>query len=223
MPNTSHLYSLRRGLGLWQLTFGGRSTVLKHEQGILYVAYLLYHPPLEPIHALDLVARVQGFNSAFGGTLVPTSSGALIVPDKCARLQERSPALDEMETLRALRRKEQELEALLDDQEASEPLKAEAWRELEAIENYQRQSSQRSADTARRTVRAVRMALGRFHRRLIAATDTEGQPHPILRGFAEHLDRHLLLPSVRYAGRSASRGGAAGCFTYEPPASVVWR
>ena len=90
MPNTSHLYSLRRGLGLWQLTFGGRSTVLKHEQGILYVAYLLYHPPLEPIHALDLVARVQGFDSAFGGTLVPTSSGALIVPDKCARFVEKN-------------------------------------------------------------------------------------------------------------------------------------
>ena len=217
MPNTSHLYSLRRGLGLWQLTFGGRSTVLKHEQGILYVAYLLYHPPLEPIHALDLVARVQGFNSAFGGTLVPTSSGALIVPDKCARLQERSPALDEMETLRALRRKEQELEALLDDQEASEPLKAEA---LAGIGGDRKLSTPKLATQRRhrpqnRPCRAhgagpISPTFNRCHRHRRPAS-----PHPAC--FCR-TSRPALVATPLSAMRGVlppARGGAAGCFTYE--------
>src|SRR5882672_12830783 len=52
-------YCLRKGQGYWQLTFAGQDAVLKHEQGLAYVAYLLLNPPDEPIHALALALRSQ--------------------------------------------------------------------------------------------------------------------------------------------------------------------
>ena len=52
-------------MGAWELTFEGKQAVLKHEQGIYYVAYLLLYPPAEPIHALDLAttATADGLTS----------------------------------------------------------------------------------------------------------------------------------------------------------------
>ena len=47
-------YALGRGLGYWELTFEDRQAIFKHEAGAVYVAWLLLHPPPEPIHALAL-------------------------------------------------------------------------------------------------------------------------------------------------------------------------
>src|SRR5688572_2900289 len=104
-------YALRKGMGAWHLTFGGADAVLKHEQGILYVARLLYQPH-QSIHGLDLAAgaaRCQG-----GAADIRLESGLTLL-ESHARIQERSSTLEEAETLRSLRRKEQELEAILDD------------------------------------------------------------------------------------------------------------
>src|SRR5947209_16860703 len=51
-------YSLRKDLGFWHLTFASQTAIFKHEQGALYVAYLLLNPPTEPIHALELTMRI---------------------------------------------------------------------------------------------------------------------------------------------------------------------
>jgi hypothetical protein len=42
-------FSLRRDLGFWQLTFEGQFAIIKHERGILFVAY---EPPLSVIWSL---------------------------------------------------------------------------------------------------------------------------------------------------------------------------
>jgi len=75
-------------------------------------------------------------------------------------------------------------------------------------------------------VRAVRMAIKRFHRKLgTAAAAERGRPDRVLAAFAEHLERHLLIPSSRYSGARAreARGELAGCFVYEAPQNVVWK
>src|SRR5206468_8614527 len=122
-----------------------------------------------------------------------------------ARIQERSLALDDAQTLRALLRKEKELEAILDDEDESEPVKQEALRELEAIAEFQKQHGRRSQDSAQRAVRAVRKAIIRFHRRLLATLDRHGNPHPVLCPFAVHLKKHLLIPSARYCRPAGGR------------------
>jgi hypothetical protein len=204
-PRDKEKYGLHRGLGFWELTFGGRQAIFKHEQGALYVACLLLDPPSEPIHAvaLALKAREKFVGQAF---------------------QQRSMGLDDAEAVRVLWRRQRALERLLEDERETEPVKAEALRELEEVTEFLRKSPWRSRGGAERCVRAVTAAIKRFHAHLAAAVGAEGQPHPVLRAFARHLYDHLLAPSGR--GGGYARGWAAaefpGCFTYEPTAGVVW-
>jgi hypothetical protein len=217
-------FALRRDLGFWRLTFGGEQAVLKHGRGIECVAYLLYHPSAEPMHAIDLSAASAKSSTASCavGVAAAQSVGGLVLLEKGARIQERSLGLDQAEAFRSLRQKEKELAAILEDDDASEPVKAEAQRELEAIDTYQTRHVRAATDNSQKIVRTVRMGVVRFQRRLSRATDTAGNPHPVLRPFGEHLDRYLLRPSARYCRRNAGRAGYPGCFTYEPPAGVVW-
>src|SRR6266481_629605 len=190
--NQSRAYSLIKGLGVWNLFFNGLSTVLKHEQGVSYVAYLLANPPAEPIHAFELIAKAQTTmpNNSKPPELIDPRTGVATPLAKYARIQERGLGVEHLETLRGLRRKEQELEAILDDADELEPVKAEALRELEQIVALQRRHMRRSEDNAQKTVRAVRRAIARFHFHLESALDAEGRPHLILCPFALHLETH---------------------------------
>jgi hypothetical protein len=219
-------FSLRRDLGFWQLTFEGQFAIIKHERGILFVAYLLLNPPEHPIHAIDLIAKIPGlYRQHLGLTeLVDPATGLPVQIEADARLQERSLALDDAELARALLKEEKKLYALLDDPEEIEPVKAEALRRLEELAEFQKQHSRRSVDTAQRLVRTIRQSISRLYLHLAAATDRQGNPHPVLRPFADHVNKYLLIPSARFAssGSRHARTGLAGCFTYEPPSGVVW-
>jgi len=92
-----------------------------------------------------------------------------------ARIQERSLALDDAETMRALLLRERELEAILDSDE-SEPVKAEALRDLEAIAEFQRTHGRRSTDAAQRAGRTVRQAITRLQRNLLATPTANPTP-----------------------------------------------
>jgi hypothetical protein len=208
-------YSLRKDLGFWQLAFRGQGATFKHEQGACYVAFLLLHPPAEPIHGLALALKTRAFYPARTTAPMETAIGGPI--------QQRSLSLEDAEALLALRRKQLELEAIVDDDDQIEPVKAEALRELEDIYAFQKKHPCRARDTAQKAVHAVRTAILRFYDHLAKAASADGSPHPVLSPFASHLERHLLIPSGRYSkSRTRLRAGLAGCFTYEPPAGVVW-
>jgi hypothetical protein len=208
--NAMSPYALRRGLGFWELTFEGRRAIFKHEQGAPYVASLLLDPPREPMHAVALALKAR------------VVSGQVAGPDEL--VQQRNLGLDDAAAVRSLWRRQRELERLLEDHDAIEPVKAEALRELEEVSEFLRKSPWRSRGGAERCVRAVTAALKRLHTHLAAAVDAQGQPHQVLRAFARHLYEHLLVPSGRAGG--CARGWPAanypGCFTYEPPKGVVW-
>ena len=186
---------------------------------------MLYRPP-QPIRGVDLVARIPEFFRKQIGlpSLVDPATGIARVLSSDARLQERSLALDDAQAMRELRRKEKQLEAILDSENASEPEKAEALRELEQIAEFQRQHGRRTIDAAQRTVKTVREALYRLHEHLFLSFDLQGRPHPVLRPFALHIQNFILIPSARYAGYGgpSARGRLAGCFTYEPPEGIAW-
>jgi hypothetical protein len=203
-------YALCRGLGFWELTFEGRHAIFKHEQGALYVVWLLLHPPPEPLHALALALEARSLDGQPGGA------------DEI--IQQRSLGLDDAETIRRLRRQQRALEAVLQDEREIEPVKAEARRESEEIAEFLRKNSWRSRDSAQKCVRAVSMAIKRLHAHLARSLDADGKPHPVLQAFARHLYAHLLIPSGRCRRPGGLRVAAelAGCFTYEPPPGVAW-
>jgi len=182
-------YALRNGLGFWELTFAGQGAVFKHEQGAFYVAYLLWHPPGEPIHGLALALEIKVLYERPDGAsgIADPTSGRLVPVAHNAMLQQRSLGLDDAEAIRNLRRKQQELEALLEDEDQIEPVKAEAQRELEAIYQFQKHNAPRIRTSAEKAADAVGKAIKRLYRHLANAVDAQGDPHPGLRSFAEHL------------------------------------
>ena len=139
-------------------------------------------------------------------------------------LQQRSMGLEDAATIRALWRRQRALERVLEDDRETEPVKAEALRELEEVTEFLRKSPWRSRGGAERCVRAVTRAIKRLHARLARAVDAKGLPHPVLRGFALHLHEHLLVPSGRGGGyaRAQVASESGGCFIYEPPPGVIW-
>jgi hypothetical protein len=214
-------------LGFWRLTFAGQDAIFKHEQGANYVAYLLLNPPKEPIHALDLCVRLSTpeRKGSVITELVDPTSGEVVPLAPGARLQERGLALEDAATMRAVLRTQEQLEALLEDEDRTEPERVEAQRELIALYDYEKKNSRRIRDNAGRAADAVGRAIKRFYENLAVAVEASGRPHPVLRAFAEHIRQHVLIASGRCCVRGGPRPGVglAGCFTYEPPGGIVWQ
>src|SRR6266581_4739712 len=112
-------YILKRGHGFWHLTFAGQDAVFRHEQGAFYVAHLLLNPPEEPIHGLVLALRINSLHKrpTKVAEVVDPLTGEAIAPGADARVGELGLALEEAESAAALRRKQLELEAIIDDEE----------------------------------------------------------------------------------------------------------
>jgi hypothetical protein len=222
----SPAFALRKDLGFWQLTFKGQHAIIKHEQGLHYVAHLLLNPPAEPIHALDLATRILAFHRQQGALseIVDPVTGLLTQLDIDAQFQQRNLGLDQALVMRAVLRQQSELEAILEDKDTIEPVRAEVLRELTTLYGYEESNSAEVRDNANRCVRAVTMALKRLHNHLATACLASGQPHEVLQAFANHILQHILIPSGRYSGTGRGRraAGVAGRFTYEPPKGVVW-
>jgi hypothetical protein len=209
-PRAERPYALRRGEEYWALVFEGREAIFKHELGVLYVAYLLLNPPKEPLHGVALALKAR------------EAAGKPAGRDEF--LEERSMGLEDAAAVRAMWRRQRELERVLEDRLAIEPVKAEALRELEEVTEHLRTSPWRSRHGADRCVEAVATAIRRFHAHLAGAVDAEGKPNAVLQAFALHLAENLLTPSGRGYGRAGTWVASvpAGCFTYEPPGGVVW-
>jgi hypothetical protein len=178
---------------------------------MFYVAWLLYHPDETPIHAIDLMATIpEIYRQQLGiAQLTDPATGKSTALASGARLQERSLALDDRQSMRALFKQQRELEAILDSESESEPVKAEALRELEAIYEFQRQDGRQPRDSGRRAAHAVRSAIARFQQQLGRAVGQDGRAQAVLRGFAEHVRKYILVPSARYAGRGGTNAGRA--------------
>jgi hypothetical protein len=198
------------------MTYNGELAIIRHERGMFYVAYLLLHPPDHPIHAIDLMAKIpEMYRKQLGLThITDPATGKSLQLTSSARLQERSLALDDLQAMRAIYKRERELEAILDSDDASEPVKAEALRELEPLIEFQRHHAMRSKDSAQNMADTVRTAMWRLQRHLQVSTEDDGTPHLALCPFATHIANYILFPSARLG---------TGCFIYEPPPEVAWK
>jgi hypothetical protein len=199
---------------VWQLVFEGKSAVIRHELGLVHVAWLLSHPGAEPVPALELAGRLAGARRGEKRGVPAGLADGVVV-------QQRSLPMDANAISRQLWRKQRQLETVLEDDGESEPVKAEAQRELETLLKVKSDPLRNSADISTRAAQTVRRSIRRLHRRLADAVDAEGRPHRILRAFAAHLETCVLVPSRRWAGARGS-GAYPGCLVYEPPQGVRW-
>src|SRR5258708_3219940 len=143
--------------------------------------------------------------------IVHPQTGKMVTLEADAILEQRNLALDDNEGQWYLNHKQRELEAILEDDAASEPVKAEVLRELEDLYEYQKKYTGSTSTAASKAVRAVREAIRHFHENLAGAVDPKGNPHPVLRPFAQHLQDYLVTPTLRYtqAGTARTKTGVA--------------
>jgi hypothetical protein len=190
-------YFLRKGLGGWRVVFEGRETVLPDEKGVAYVSVLLAKPG-------ELLTASELANRAFGDAVIE---------------DQRNVALDDRDSLEAMRLARRRCQAVLGDPDVSETEREEARAELESIDEWARKHGRGTEGNEQRQVRAIRQALRRLLDRMQCSGDQ------VLRAFGDHLEKYLWEPSTR-GGQNRMlrmRAGLAGRFMYESPEGVEWR
>ena len=191
IQNPEPVCSLRNEHGFWELLFDGQSAVLKQDQALFYVAWLLANASLEPIAAHDLAVEVYEMfceHDDFGRAV----SGMRVIPDCWDG--------DGVEFARLLIKRQKVLEAILDRPDELEPVKAEAPSELAAVYELETTCALEIAGLAKQMAEIIWEGLLHLHATLASAVDAQGQPHPVIRAFARHLLRYLLMPSVAISG-----------------------
>jgi hypothetical protein len=185
-------FALRRSDSVWEVTFGSQRDFFPNWSGTACIHWLLYHPT-RSIHPLPLLAELA----------------------KEAFVQQESAALgDARATARHLASKDQ-LEAVLEREDADEIERREVQRELQQLEANQAALFPRTRDNARKTARSVRQAVQRTIRYLAQAKDEHGRLKPVLCALAAHLEQYLL-------GASQPGRISRGHLVYQPPAGVTW-
>jgi hypothetical protein len=215
-------YSLRKDLGFWRLRYGGKAAILKHEKGLSYVHWLLTHPD-ESLQAFELAARVAVLEGARVGVteIRDPRTGRTVIVESNAVILERSLGLDEAEGMRKVLRKQAELEAYVDDENTTDPERAEAYEDLIALYEYEKVNSGRVRDVAAKASDAVGKAIKRLQKHCMEAKAANGAPNPVLQAFGAHILDYILAPSGRSLAHCGMRPkGYAGMFVYQ--GSVVW-
>src|ERR1039458_6505367 len=95
-------YALHREGSLWQLTFDGARAILKHEQGICYVAEMLSQPR-ERVKKLNLAAKYSSPRPKGGGgiEIYDPATGKHEPPASMEPVHEAALAADDDEARRA--------------------------------------------------------------------------------------------------------------------------
>jgi len=218
-------YALHREGPVWRLRFDEGQAILKHEQGICYVAEMLSHPG-ERVKKLNLAAKYSSPRSPGGSgiEIYDPATGHSEPPARLEPVHEAALAGDDLEARRAYQARARELRERIGDPTETARAKLAAREELEAIVAHLGKDSRTVRDPTKAAGDAVRISIHRFFRNLVGRGDTVTSPLRVRRGFARHLERYLLAPSSRYAGPGArqARGELTGCLLYDPPAGTRW-
>jgi hypothetical protein len=210
-------YRLTRGLGCWQLVFDGYPGIFRDERGAACIANLLAHPH-ETISAAQLEEATTALNPHSLAEVVIDEAGRTAIPGAQDVIQELHLSAERVERLRVFYRTKRQLERVIEDPDENPLVRAEAERDLAAVETHLRNHLP-TRDNALRCSDRVRQAIHRFVRRLLRAETNPGCAHPALTAFGVHLHHCVLLPS-RCASLEERTGTRA--FVYHPPAGLTW-
>src|ERR1051325_6431946 len=179
-------YALRNKEWFWELTFDGRTAVLKQNQALFFVAWLLANPPARPLAAHVLAAKVY---EAFG-THEDFREDSVTGPWQPAAAEE----------AKLLRVRERALEKILDSKDELEPVKAEALRELEEVYERQKCVTARIRLCVEKSADTLKSALNGLMAPPAGPTGGGGRPRPVVGACGRLLLLYLLMPRAR-AGR----------------------
>src|ERR1035441_770479 len=142
--------ALQREGSLWRLTFEDGQAILKHEQGICYVAEMLSQPR-ERVKKLNLAAKYSSPKSP-GGTgieIYDPATGRHEPPASLEPVHEAALAGDDLEARRAYQARARELKETIGDPTETERAKVEAREELKAIAAHLSKDSRPLRDPAK--------------------------------------------------------------------------
>ena len=182
----SERFALRNTDGFWELTCGGHTAVLKQDQGLFYVAWLLANLPAEPLAAIELAEKVY--------------DEFCLHPDFRQNLPWVASHGGSEHLAKVLVRQQRALEAILDSEDELDPVKTEALNELIVLAERQAVLYEESARDAQATGDILARGLRSLRLSLAAAADVQGNPQTLSQAFARHLLLCLFLPSIRAAG-----------------------
>src|ERR1035441_7592063 len=155
-------YALHREGSLWRLTFEDGRAILKHEQGICYVAEMLSHPR-ERVKKLNLAAKYSSPRSQGGSgiEIYDPATGKYEPPASMEPVHEAALAADDDEARRAYQARARELKETIDDPTETERAKVASREELEAIAAHLSKDSRTVRDPTKAAADAVRISIDR--------------------------------------------------------------
>jgi hypothetical protein len=224
-PSDQPPYALRRDGRLWHVRLDGKPAVLRHEQGLCYVAHL-FASPGERVKNLLLATKYARLSRTRAGITEAWDDrkGETVCLGKQPVVQAAVSAADEEEARQRLHKMAQELNETINDRSMPETEKAHARQELDDIANYLSKDSRPSRDEHKQAADSVRTAIKHLLRTLLSRGEWGTSEEQVRREFAKHIAEHVGTPSRRYAAPKArkARGDLTGCLLYEPPLGISW-
>jgi len=210
----------------WKIIFNGSEAFLGKQKGMFIVEYLLKNPPRIPLHALKLEAEAFPTEGDVGDIdlLVDSEddeeskvnisseySGYNLSQDNAVL---RSDAVD---SIKELRQK-------IATPGLPEKIKKEFLQQIRETQAYLQAGGPKQKDHASAAQARINKQITRLLNALRKPDSATRKPVKALSEFADHIEKHLLIPSRQFSGTSSSRvrAGVAQTFTYEPQPGVIW-
>ncbi len=222
-------HSIRRGVNTWNVVFDGIELPgIGKDRGMFYVAYLAEHAGAEPMHALELEAKVAKYYSKDCAEAVvrDAKGGEEIAVDVDAVLQERDLNLDNDRMAALLKQEERKAIATLESRSASMAAKLDATRVVEAVRVYRMGRFGVNSSPANDAAKRVRTAIARLVDALQGMTYVSAEQGRALKGFAEFVEKHVRQASANLWPKTGLRqrgsGRKPGHFVCEKVPGIEW-
>ena len=220
---------IARGANSWRVVFDGVELPgIGKDRGMFFVAYLAGHAGSDPMHALELEAKVSHFYRKECGLqeIVDPGTEELVPVGIDAVLVERDLNLDKGRMAKLLGNEERKAMAVLDNPRANQSARAEALKKVDAIRAYRVNQFGKDSSPANDAAKRVRTAIDR----LVVTVQhmkpgAPAQAHAVA-GFGTFVQKHIRDASARLwpkAGmRARSRGSQPGHFVCEKVSGIEW-
>lgn len=226
-PAARHI--IQRGVNTWRVVFDGVELPgLGKGRGMFFVAHLAEHAGGDPIHALELEAKVSRFYRKECGLteLVDPDRDEVVPMDVEAVLMERDLNLDNIRLAELLREEERKAMATIENPKTNQAAKAEALKKVEAIGAYRLNRFGKNSSPATDAVRRVRAAIDRLVEALDEMTHGDTRQTKAVVGFAEYVRKHIRQASAELWPKTGLRSKNAawqpGHFRCKKVEGVDW-